>query len=117
MNRPRNALRQIKITRDTPALLRWRAWAGAALVAEIGWFVLLQPRLSASFHALFLLALLPLTVVGYVYLMVAVSVILAERDWEYRLCQMIVTILGLSCGLFVLALIWVTREHFSADLS
>lgn len=110
-------LRQIQLTRDTPALMRWRAWSGAVGVAEIVWFALLQPRLSAPFHTFVVLALLPLTVVGYVYLLVAVSVVLSERDWEYGFRQTIVLILGSSVGCFVFALMWITREHFAADLS
>jgi hypothetical protein len=107
----------MRLARETPALLRWRPWLGAVVIAEIGWFVLLQPRSSASFHTLFMLALLPLTVVGYVYLMVAVSAFLSDRDWDLRLREMIVLILGFSVGLFVFALMWFTRVHFDADLS
>jgi hypothetical protein len=107
----------MRLARDVPALLRWRPWLAAAGAAEIGWFVLLQPRLSAPFHALFTLAMLPLTVVGYVYLMVGVSSYLSDRDWDLRLRQTIVLMLGFSCGLFVFALMWFARVQFDADLS
>jgi len=105
------------LSRDIPALQRWRWWLGGAAIAEIGWFLLLRPRHTASFHTLFMLGLLPLTVVGYVYLMVAVSSFLEARNWDYRLSQVIVLMLGFSCGLFVLSLMWFVNERFAADLS
>lgn len=107
----------MQLSREIPALQRWRWWLAALGVAEIGWFVLLHPRSSASFHALFMLALLPLVVIGYVYLLVAASSALAERDWEYHFKQMIVVILGSSAGMFVFALMWFVQEHFAAELS
>jgi hypothetical protein len=107
----------MRLARDVPALLRWRPWLGALAVAEVGWFLLLQPRSGAPFRTLFLLALQPLTIIGYVYLMVAVSSFLSERDWDLRLRQVIVLLLGFSCGFFVFALMWFTRVRFDADLS
>jgi hypothetical protein len=104
------------ITPDTPALRRWRLWVGAALVAEICWFALLRPRIAGNFGAVFTLALLPLTVVGYVYLMAAVSAYLVDRDWEFRLRQTIVIVLGLSVGCFVFALLWLAKVHFEGEL-
>lgn len=107
----------MRLSRDIPALQRWRWWLAAAVLAEIGWFALLRPRHSASFHTLFTLGLLPLTVVGYVYLMVAFSSFLEKSDWDFRLRQMLVLILGFSCGFFVFALNWFTSERFGADLN
>ena len=62
------------------------------------------------------MALLPLTVVGYVYLMVAVSAYLADRDWELRLRQVMVVMLGLSVGSFVFALLWLAKVNFEGEL-
>jgi hypothetical protein len=107
----------MQLSRDIPALKRWRWWLAAAAIAEVGWFALLRPRHSASFHTLFLLGLLPLTVVGYVYLMVAFSSYLEKSDWDYRLRQVLVLILGSSCAFFVVSLMWFTSERFGADLS
>jgi hypothetical protein len=105
----------MRITPDTPALRRWRLWIGAVVVAEIGWFVLLRPG-SASLGAIFVLALLPLTVVGYVYLMAAVSAYLADKQWDFRLRQMMVVMLGLSVGCLVFALLWLAKVHFESEL-
>lgn len=105
----------MRITPETPALRRWPLWAGAVIVAEIIWFALLRPRIE-SFRILFVLALLPLTVVGYVYLMAAVSAYLADREWDLRLRQMIVVMLGLSVGCFVFSLLWLAKIHFEGDL-
>lgn len=105
----------MRLARDIPVLQRWRPWVAALVVAEISWFALLRPRTSAP-GTLFVLALLPLTVVGYVYLMVAVSAYLADRRWDYRLRQMIVLMLGLSVGCFVFSLLWVAKVHFESEL-
>lgn len=105
----------MRITPDVPALRRWRLWVGAVIVAEICWFALLRPR-SSSYGTILILALLPLTVVGYVYLMAAVSAYLGERQWDFRLRQMIVVMLGLSVGCFVFSLLWFARAHFEREL-
>jgi hypothetical protein len=83
----------------------------ALIVAEVCWFVLLRPRLG-SFRSFLVLSLLPLTVVGYLYLMAAVSLYLSDRHWDFRLRQMIVVMLGLSVGCFVFALLWLAKVHF-----
>jgi len=106
----------MRLTPDRPALRRWRLWVGAVLVAEICWFALLHPRIAGNFRTVLALALLPLTAVGYVYLMAAVSAYLAEREWDLRLRQMIVIMLGLSVGCFVFAVLWLTKVHFEGEL-
>ena len=106
----------MRLTPDIPALRRWRLWVGAVLAAEICWFALLHPRIAGNFHAILALALLPLTVVGYVYLMAAVSAYLADREWDFRLRQMIVIMLGLSVGCFVFAALWLAKVHVEGDL-
>jgi hypothetical protein len=105
----------MRVTPVTPALRRWRLWLAAVIVAEISWFALLRPRVG-SFRTVFVLALLPLAVVGYLYLMAAVSSYLAGRQWDVRLRQMIVVMLGLSVGFFVFALLWLTKVHFEGEV-
>jgi hypothetical protein len=105
----------VRLTPETPALRRWRVWVGAVIVAQICWFALLRPRVL-RFGTVFMLALLPLTVVGYVYLMTAVSAYLAERRWDFRLRQLIVVMLGLSVGGFVFSLLWLAKVHFEGDI-
>ena len=106
----------MRLTPDTPALRRWRLWFGALVAAELCWFVLLRPHI-ASFGSMLVLALLPLTVVGYLYLMAAVSAYLADRRWDFRLRQLIVIMLGLSVGCFVFSLLWLAKVHFERELS
>src|SRR5580700_12073356 len=106
----------MRLTPDTPALRRWRLWVGAVLIAELCWFALLHPRIAGNFRTILVLTLLPLTVVGYVYLMASVSAYLVDRNWEVRLRQMIVIMLGLSVGCFVFALLWLAKVHFEAAL-
>lgn len=106
----------MRLTPQPPALRRWRLWLAAVAVAEVVWFVVLRPRLSGGFHAFFVLSLLPLTVIGYLYLMTAVSAYLAQREWDLRLRQIIVLMLGLSVGCFVFALLWLAKVHFDSEL-
>ena len=77
--------------------------------------MLLRPRIDGA-RTLFVLSLLPLTVVGYLYLMAAVSVYLSDRRWDFRLRQMIVVMLGLSVGCFVFALLWLAKVHFEGQV-
>jgi hypothetical protein len=106
---------RMRFTRDNPALLDWRWWVVGLIAAEVGWFALLRQRIAAGFGAIVVLALLPLTVVGYVYLMVAVSAYLSNLRWDYRFRQVIVLILGISVGCFVLALLWLAKVHFEPE--
>lgn len=106
----------MRLTPDTPALRRWRLWLGALIAAELCWFVLLRPHIG-SFGSMLVLVLLPLTVVGYLYLMAAVSAYLADRRWDFRLRQLIVIMLGLSVGCFVFSLLWLAKVHFERELS
>ena len=106
----------MRLTPDRPPLRRWRLWVGALVAAEICWFALLRPNLHVSPWTVLLLALLPLTAVGYLYLMAAVSLYLADRRWDFRLRQMIVLMLGLSVGCFVFALLWVVKVRFDGQL-
>lgn len=105
----------MRLTPEIPALRRWRLWAGAVLVAEICWFALLRPRIE-TYRTILVLALLPLTVVGYVYLMAAVSAYLANQRWDFRLRQMMVVMLGLSVGCFVFSLLWLAKVHFAGEI-
>jgi hypothetical protein len=107
----------MRLTPESPPLRRWRLWIGALVIAEIVWFALLRPKLPVSARTVLVLALLPLTAVGYVYLMAAVSMYLSDRRWDFRLRQMIVLMLGLSVGCFVFALLWLAKVRFEAVLS
>jgi hypothetical protein len=92
-------------------LRRWPWWVVALVVLEIGWFMLLRHEFGPGFRARIRLGMPPLAVVGYVYLLGAVSVYLDELDWDYRMRQLIVVMLGLSVGLFVFALLTVTTAQ------
>jgi hypothetical protein len=105
----------MRLTPEPPALRRWRLWIAAVIVAEICWFALLRPRIR-GYRAVLVLALLPIAVVGYVYLMAAVSAYLADKRWDFRLRQMMVVMLGLSVGCLVFALLWLAKVHFESEL-
>ena len=99
----------------TPVLRRWRLWFGALLIAEIGWFALMRPPLHGPLRSLVILALIPLAVVGYVYLLGAVAVYLDSRDWDYQMRQLIVVMLGLSVGFFLFALMTISSEQIETS--
>jgi len=96
----------------TPALRRWRLWFGALLIAEVGWFVLTRPPFH--FRSVFMLALIPVAVVGYVYLLAAVAAYLDKMNWDYQMRQVIVIMLGLSVGFFVSVLSTVATAQLEA---
>lgn len=99
----------------TPALRRWRVWFGALIVLEFAWFLVMRPYFSGSFFSHPKLMLPPLAVVGYVYLLGAVSGFLEDLDWDYRMRQLIVIMLGLSVGLFVFALMTLTTASLEGE--
>ena len=98
----------------TPALRRWRLWFGALLIAEVGWFVLTRPPFHGHLKSIFLLALIPVAVVGYVYLLAAVAAFLDRLNWEYQMRQGIVIMLGVSVGFFVSVLSTVEAAQLEA---
>jgi hypothetical protein len=99
----------------TPALRQWRLWFGALLVAEIGWFVLVRPPFAGHFRSVLILALIPIAVVGYVYMLAAVAAYLDSRDWDYQMRQLIVILLGLSVGFFVSVLSTLSTAQLEAS--
>lgn len=99
----------------TPALRRWRLWFGALAIAEVGWFLLVRPPFAGHFKSLLLLALIPVAVVGYVYLLAAVAAFLDSRDWDYQMRQVIVVMLGLSVGFFVFVLSSISTAQLEAS--
>jgi hypothetical protein len=106
----------VRFVRENPALRSWRLWLAALALAEIGWLAFMWQRITATFHVVLVLALLPLAVVGYLYLMTAVSAFLSDQRWEYRFRQLMVLILGLSVGCFVFALLWLAKVHFQSEI-
>jgi hypothetical protein len=99
----------------TPALRRWRLWFGALIIAEIGWFTLIRPPFHGHFRSLVLLTLIPIAVVGYVYLLAAVAMYLDSRDWDYQMRQLVVVLLGLSVGFFVFVLMTISTAQLEAS--
>ena len=105
----------MRVYPESSALKKWRLWFGGLLVAEIGWFLLLRPH-ARGFRSIFTLALIPVAVVGYVYVLAAISAYLDQRDWEYRFRQLIVVMLGASVGFFMFALMWVVGQQFEGEI-
>lgn len=98
----------------TPALRRWRLWFGALLIAEVGWFVLTRPPFHGHLKSVFMLSLIPVAVVGYVYLLAAVAAFLDRLNWDYQMRQVIVVMLGLSVGFFVSVLSTIATAQLAA---
>lgn len=100
----------------SPPLRRWRIWLGAMVVAEIGWFALMRPPIAGHFGMVVRLALIPLAVVGYVYLLAAVAMYLDALAWDYHMRQLIVVMLGASVGFFLFALMTFTNAQLEGEL-
>lgn len=98
----------------TPALRRWRLWFGALLIAEVGWFVLTRPPFHGHLKSVFMLSLIPVAVIGYVYLLAAVASFLDRLNWDYQMRQVIVVMLGLSVGFFVSVLSTIATAQLEA---
>ena len=75
----------------------------------------MRPPFHGHFRSLVMLALIPIAVVGYVYLLAAVAVYLDSRDWDYQMRQLIVVMLGLSVGLFLFALMSISTTQLEAS--
>ena len=101
----------MRVTSESSVLRRYHWWIAALIVAEIGWFMILRHEFGPALHGRLRLVMPPLAVIGYVYLLGAVSVYLDRLDWDYRMRQLIVIMLGLSVGLFVFALMTVTSAQ------
>lgn len=99
----------------TPALRRWRLWFGALLIAEVGWFVLTRPPFHGHLKSVFMLSLIPVAVIGYVYLLAAVASFLDRLNWDYQMRQVIVILLGLSVGFFVSVLSTLSTAQLEAS--
>jgi len=99
---------------EVSALRRWRYWFGGLAIAEIAWFALLRPPFHGHFHAVLMLSLVPLAVVGYIYLLAAVSAYLDRLNWDYQMRQLIVVMLGLSVGFFLSALMTLSSAQLDA---
>jgi len=105
----------MRVISESSLMRRYHLWVGALIVLEVCWFLLLRHEFGPGFHVRVRLALPPLAVIGYAYLLGAVSVYLDELDWDYRMRQLIVVMLGLSVGLFVFALLTVTTAQLDTQ--
>jgi hypothetical protein len=63
----------MRVSSDNSLLHRWSLWVGALIVLEIGWFLLLRHEFGPIFHASLRVAMPPLAVIGYAYLLGAGS--------------------------------------------
>jgi hypothetical protein len=80
---------------------------------ELAWFSLLHPLVPRTFTAGFALALLPLPVLGYVYLIVRLLMSLGDAQWNPRMRFVLALILVLSVGGFIFGILWIAEAHFS----
>jgi hypothetical protein len=105
--------------RPTPshsALRKWPLWFGVAAVGEVAWFALLHPLVPRTLRAAFVLALVPLPLAGYAYVVVRLLLRLADAQWNLRLRQAMSLVLAVSVGCFGFVLLWITETHFNAEV-
>ena len=99
----------LRLTGFQPALRNWRLWFAAAVLCELGWVGLMHPLVPKTLGAGLVLALLPLTLVGYVYVVARLLVRLADAHWNLRVRRLIALALALSVGGFLFVLLWVVE--------
>jgi len=98
------------------ALRNWPQWLGLTAVGEIIWFSVLYPLVPRTLRAACVLALIPLPLAGYVYLVVYLLRRLADAQWNLRVRQGITLVLAISVGCVGFVLLWITETHFDAEV-
>jgi hypothetical protein len=98
------------------ALRNWPQWLGLTAVGEILWFSVLYPLVPRTLRAACVLALIPLPLAGYVYLVVHLLRRLADAQWNLRVRQGITLVLAVSVGCVGFVLVWITETHFDAEV-
>ena len=83
---------------------RWWHWVLVALVAEVLWFCFMYPLVPTSLSAAAFEALLPLPLLGYIYLAVQCLLWISERNWSRWTKRLLNTVIALSV---VAAGIWI----------
>jgi hypothetical protein len=94
----------------------WRGWMLTALVAELAWFVLIHPLVPRTLRSALILALCPVPIVVYAYLIAHAVTGLVDSRLPLRLREAVGLVLILSVGLFGFGVLWVVEAHFNNDL-
>jgi hypothetical protein len=77
---------------------RWWHWVVAILAAELLWFCALYPLVPRTAGAAALEALLPLPLIGYIYLAVLGLFWISGRNWSRWARRLLVTAIALTVG-------------------
>jgi hypothetical protein len=94
---------------------RWWHWLLAALAAEVLWFCFMYPLVPRSLPAVAFEALLPLPLMGYIYLAVRCLLWISGRSWSRWPKRLLSSAIALSV---VAAGVWVVDWavlHTSAE--
>jgi hypothetical protein len=83
---------------------RWWHWVVVALVAEVLWFCFMYPLVPTSLSAAAFEALLPLPLLGYIYLAAQCLLWISGRSWSRWTKRLLNTAIALSV---VVAGIWI----------
>ena len=73
-------------------------WVAAILVAELLWFCFLYPLVPTTAAAAVIEALLPLPLLGYIYLSVLSLEWISERNWSRWTTRLVSIAIALSAG-------------------
>jgi hypothetical protein len=96
-------------------LNRWVTWIVGAAGAELCWFALLHPLVPITMRAGVVEALLPLLIVGYIYLVVRALLWLADAPLSMALRRLVALLLVLSVGLAVFAIVYTAQQLLSNE--
>ena len=87
----------------------------AAAGAELCWFALLHPLVPVTMRGAVVEALLPLLIVGYIYLVVHALLWLADAPLSMALRRLVALVLVLSVGLAIFAVVYTTQHLLSHE--
>lgn len=94
---------------------RWWQWVVVAVAAEVLWFCFMYPIVPRSLPAAVFEALLPLPLLGYIYLAVQCLVWISGRNWSRWTKRLLTAAIALSV---IAAGIWIVDWaviHTSAE--
>jgi hypothetical protein len=94
---------------------RWWHWVVAILAAELLWFCAMYPLVPRTAGAAALEALLPLPLIGYIYLAVLCLFWISGRNWSAWTRRLLGTAIALSAGAAGIWMVAWAVVHTSAE--
>jgi hypothetical protein len=88
----------------------WYIWVGGAVLAAALWFGFLVPLVPETSQGIFIEALLPLPLLGYIYMAVRVLFWMADRNWVSGVRRLAAYAVASSVGLAAFGIVLMGLE-------